>query len=391
MAAAIARGPQGCARRGAAGARPGRADPGAAHRAEHRQRARSCSRAGAMSRSPWRWRSRRGSLYLLRARACRAAARRGSPRRRRPASPRACRRSSGSSLLLLYPVARAGPRRPGGRHQVDRQFRHPDPDLHHAGLGPEHRRRPRRAARSRLRRLLRRRRLRLRAAGHQRPRQGLHGRVAGPNFWPLWASGSACRWPASWRPSGASCWASRCCGCAATISPSSRWRSARSSASCSSTGCPSPTAMPASPAFPRPTFFGLPFNASDTGLRRLLRPRVHAALPHHLPVLRDPGAGPAHQLGHPAPAPAARRPRLGGAARGRDRLPLARHQHHQHQAHRLRHRRRLRRLRRLVLRRAPGLHQPGVLHLHGERDRASPSSCWAAWAARSASPSPPSP
>ena len=52
-----------------------------------------------------------------------------------------------------------------------------------------------------------------------------------------WASGSACRSPASSRPSGASCSAFRCCGCAATISPSSRWRSARSSASCSSTGC----------------------------------------------------------------------------------------------------------------------------------------------------------
>ena len=47
-----------------------------------------------------------------------------------------------------------------------------------------------------------------------------------------------------------------------------------------------------------------------------------------------------------APAPAADRPRLGGAARGRDRLPLARHQHHQHQAHGLRHRRHVRRLRR---------------------------------------------
>src|SRR5262249_4738762 len=68
--------------------------------------------------------------------------------------------------------------------------------------------------------------------------------------------------------------------------------------------------------------------------------------------------------------PAASRARLGGAARGRDRLPLARHQHHQYQAHRLRHRCGVRRLRRLVLCRPPGLHQPGVLHLHGERHRA---------------------
>ena len=43
--------------------------------------------------------------------------------------------------------------------------RHHDPDLCDAGLGPEHRRRPRRPARSRLRRLLRGRRLFLRAAG----------------------------------------------------------------------------------------------------------------------------------------------------------------------------------------------------------------------------------
>jgi hypothetical protein len=49
-------------------------------------------------------------------------------------------------------------------------------------------------------------------------------------------SGSACRSPASSPRSGACCSAFRCCGCAATISPSSRWRSARSSASSSSTG-----------------------------------------------------------------------------------------------------------------------------------------------------------
>ena len=51
-------------------------------------------------------------------------------------------------------------------------------------------------------------------------------------------------------------------------------------------------------------------------------------------------------------------------ARRRNRLPVARHQHPQHQAHRLRARRLLRRPRRLVLRGAPGLHQPGELHLH---------------------------
>ena len=83
--------------------------------------------------------------------------------------------------------------------------RHPHPHLRHARMGPEHRRRPRRPARPRLRRLLRGRRLFLRAARHSISAS---------------ASGSACRSPASWRPSGASCSAFRCCACAATTSPS---------------------------------------------------------------------------------------------------------------------------------------------------------------------------
>ncbi len=45
-------------------------------------------------------------------------------------------------------------------------------------------------------------------------------------------SGCCCRSPASSPRSGASCSAFRCCGCAATISPSSRSPSARSSAWC---------------------------------------------------------------------------------------------------------------------------------------------------------------
>ena len=48
----------------------------------------------------------------------------------------------------------------------------------------------------------------------------------------LWRSGCCCRSPACWRRSGASCSDSRCCGCAATISRSSRSPSARSSAWC---------------------------------------------------------------------------------------------------------------------------------------------------------------
>ena len=54
------------------------------------------------------------------------------------------------------------------------------------------------------------------------------------------------------------------------------------------------------------------------------------------------------------------------------------------------HGRDVRRLRRLVLRRAPGLHLAGILHLPGIGDHPRRSSCSAAWAARSASRSPPS-
>ena len=141
---------------------------------------------------------------------------------------------------------------------------------------------------------------------------------------------------------------------------------------------------------PRPTFFGIPFNANDDGFAAVFGLEFTPDLPHDLSLLPDPGAGAAHRLRHPAAAAAAGRARLGGAARGRDRLPLARHQHHQHQAHRLRHRRDVRRLRRLVLRRAAGLHLAGDASPSWNRRRSSPSSCSAAWAARSASRSPPS-
>ena len=36
----------------------------------------------------------------------------------------------------------------------------------------------------------------------------------------IWASGNACRWPARWPPRSASCWGSRCSGCAVTTSRS---------------------------------------------------------------------------------------------------------------------------------------------------------------------------
>ena len=114
---------------------------------------------------------------------------------------------------------------------------------------------------------------------------------------------------------------------------------------------------------PRPTFFGIPFTADDDGFAAVFglefSPLYRTIFLYYVIL----GAGVAHRLRHRAAAAAAGRPRLGGAARGRDRLPLARHQHHQHQAHRLRHGRDVRRLCRLVLRRAARLHLAGVLHV----------------------------
>ena len=125
-------------------------------------------------------------------------------------------------------------------------------------------------------------------------------------------------------------------------------------------------------------------------LCRHLRARILADLSRHLSLLPHPGAGAAHLLRHRAAAPAADRPRLGSAARGRDRLPLARHQHHQYQAHRLRHGRDVRRLRRLVLRRARKASSRRNPSPSSNRRPSCRSWCSAAWAARSASPSPPS-
>ncbi len=82
---------------------------------------------------------------------------------------------------------------------------HPRAHLHHARLGPEHRGRPRRPARPRLCRLLRGRRLYLRAARH----------AFRPRLLDLPADRRRCS-----PRCGASFSASPCFGCAATISPS---------------------------------------------------------------------------------------------------------------------------------------------------------------------------
>ena len=178
-----------------------------------RRAGRCCSRSSPSSASrrlAFRSRSSRGSSS--------ARCGRARPPHRRGASDRAngsCPFAIG--FVIVYPLLVIVAQRLRRRGEMDRQFRHPDPDLRDARLGAEHRGRPRRPARPRLCRLLRGRRLFLRAA-----RQDLRLLVLDP--------AAAGRHPR--RRSGASCSAFRCCGCAATISPSSRWPSARSSASC---------------------------------------------------------------------------------------------------------------------------------------------------------------
>jgi hypothetical protein len=58
-------------------------------------------------------------------------------------------------VVRRHPAGRGGPHAVHAvRRPEDDGPRRPDPDLCHAGLGPEHRGRARRPARSRLRRLL---------------------------------------------------------------------------------------------------------------------------------------------------------------------------------------------------------------------------------------------
>ena len=140
---------------------------------------------------------------------------------------------------------------------------------------------------------------------------------------------------------------------------------------------------------PKVSFFGIPFTDDDDGFAAIFH------LPY-TPIYRTIflfylilALALLTNFVTDAAAPAADRPGLGGASRGRDRLPLAWHQHHHHQAHGFCARRDVRRLRRFVLRRAPGVRQPGELHLHRIRRQSSPSSSSAAWDRSSASPSPP--
>ena len=95
---------------------------------------------------------------------------RGPTRRWPTARAFAARHGCSASAAPSGSAGPAGRRRRAAVHAVRRPeddgSRRPDPDLRHAGLGPEHRGRPRRPARPRLRRLLRGRRLHLCAAQH---------------------------------------------------------------------------------------------------------------------------------------------------------------------------------------------------------------------------------
>ena len=97
----------------------------------------------------------------------RGGARRAKASRRRRRARLAFSRWFGPFVLgLVIAVSADHARAARARRlaEMDQQLRRPDHDLRDAGLGPEHRGRPRRPARSRLRRLLRRRRLFLCAA-----------------------------------------------------------------------------------------------------------------------------------------------------------------------------------------------------------------------------------
>ena len=221
-------------------------------------RARPRRRALAGSRSrPARWSSPGRLLLLIGCCAAVAGARPRRPVARAAAAhrPLASRLRSGSS-------ASAGGRRSpsslpflpfADRRMVD--IGDAGAHLRDARLGPQHRGRPRRAARPRLRRLLCRRRLYLRAAG-ARFRPVVLG---------LPAAGRRVRGVLR-----RCCSASRCCGCAATISPSSPSASARSSASSCSTGTRVTNGPDGISGIPRPTFFGSAFERAppEGGARR---------------------------------------------------------------------------------------------------------------------------
>ena len=118
-------------------------------------------------------------------------------------------------------------------------------------------------------------------------------------------------------------------------------------------------------SIPRPTFFGIPFNATDEGFAArfgLEFSSIYRILFLYYLILES---GLDYRCHDGAVAAASARQSVGGLAGGRDRVPLARHQYDQHQAHRVRHGGDVRRFCRLVLRLSPGFHLPREFHVHG--------------------------
>ena len=161
---------QGCGARRAARLRAVPAADRLQDRPEHAQRARARDALAAAVRASWRSSPALRFVWSLadRARGWRRA--RIAPPDQRPRVAALTTAFAdwftpfALGFVVVYPVLVIAARRLAGRAEMDRQFRHPDPDLRDARLGPEHRGRPRRPARSRLCRLLRGRRLFLRAA-----------------------------------------------------------------------------------------------------------------------------------------------------------------------------------------------------------------------------------
>src|SRR5262245_29998636 len=319
------------------------------HRPEHPQRAHPGD-ALAVARGPGRNHRRRSlppraaDRSLARTPRAPAAARARSPR-----AARALARSVYARFRDRLSAARALDHGHSGRGEMDRQFRRPNSDLRDARLGPQHRGRPRRLARPRLCRLLRRRRLFLCAVRKRlRPvildpasNRGLPRRVLG-HLAGLFRAAVARRL--------------------------SRHRDARLRRD-----------HPAHPdqlgtrdqrlcrhqRHPAADFLRHSVQCLGRRLCRTLRARVQPDLPHHLPLLSDPRACSDHRRHDGTAATAADRAGMGSLARGRDRLPFARHQYHQYQAHRLCHGRDVRGLCRIIFRGAAGIHFAGELHLHG--------------------------
>ncbi len=139
---------------------------------------------------------------------------------------------------------------------------------------------------------------------------------------------------------------------------------------------------------PKPTLFGLTFERrrprGHADLPRVLRHRLQHELQGHLPLPGGAAAGAADPVRDQPPAAHAAGPRLGSAARRRDRLPFAGPEPDAHQAVRLHHQRRVRRFRRHASSPRARASSPRNRSPSSNRPSSWRSWCWAAWARSSA-------